>query len=291
MTEPGVSAVRRYGFTSEELASRGTVFGERSLSGCHFIVSGGGGGMGRAMAFLLTRLGATVMICGRDEAKLAAVAHDVSRLLGREVHCRSVNIRDVEQVRELMGAAFARFGHLDGLVNCAGGQFAQYAIDFEPKGWNAVIDTNLNGTWWMMQQAAQQWRKHGHGGSIVNIIASFSRGIPQLAHTAAARAGVAYLSKSVAVEWAPLGIRINCIAPGTIETEGLNNYPSSVTERLGKSNPQRSTGDAWDIAEAAVYLCSSAAKFVTGEILHVDGGMQLWGNTFPLGTPDHLKGA
>ncbi len=290
MNDSVAETSRRYGFTSEELASRSTVFGAGSLAGRRFIISGGGGGMGRAMAFLMTRLGANVMICGRDESKLAGVAGDVSRLLGREVQRHAVNIRDPEQVSALMAAAFEG-GDVDGVINCAGGQFAQYAIDFSPKGWQAVIDTNLNGTWWMMQQAARQWRQAGRGGAIVNIIASYSRGIPQLAHTAAARAGVAYLSKSVAVEWAPLGIRINCIAPGTIETEGLNSYPPSVTARLGKSNPQRSTGDAWDIAEAAVYLCSPAAKFVTGEVMHVDGGMQLWGNTFPLGTPDHLQGA
>ncbi|CAN5521607.1 SDR family oxidoreductase [soil metagenome] len=280
---------RRYGFTSEQLAARPTVYREDLLAGRSFIVSGGGSGMGRAMAFLLTRLGAAVMICGRDEAKLDKVAADVQRLTGKALRRRAMNIRDTAQVKALMDEAFDSFGNVDGLVNSAGGQFPQAAIDMSEKGWNAVIDTNLNGTWWMMQQAARQWRDRSTQGSIVNVIASFGRGIPQLAHTTAARSAVAYLSKTVAVEWAPLGVRVNCIAPGTIETEGINQYGPEFHARLGRGNPMRKMGDAWDIAEAAAFLCSDAAKFITGEILHVDGGMQMWGASYPLGVPDHLK--
>jgi NAD(P)-dependent dehydrogenase (short-subunit alcohol dehydrogenase family) len=282
---------RRYGFTSEELAGRSTVYRSDLLEGRSFIVSGGGSGMGRATAFLMARLGARVMVCGRDEGKLLAVAHEVERLVGRRVlHC-AVDIRALGQVERALDHAFTEFGTVDGLVNSAGGQFAQNAIDFSSKGWNAVIDTNLNGTWSMIQQAALRWRERAQAACIVNVVAAFERGIPQLAHTAAARAAVTYLSKSVAVEWAPLNIRINCIAPGTIETEGLNQYGPALSGRLGKSNPMRALGDAWDIAQAAVYLCSDAAKFITGEIVHVDGGMQMWGNTFPLGVPEHLKEA
>lgn len=280
---------RRYGFSAEQLAGLDCVYRPDLLHGRNFIVSGGGSGMGRAMAFLLARLGAGVRILGRDEAKLASVARDIQRCVGVKVTYQATNIRNLDEVQRSLDAAFDIFGTVHGLINSAGGQFAQNAIDFTPKGWNAVIDTNLSGTWWMMQQAAARWRDREQGGCIVNIVAAFGRGIPQLAHTAAARAGVTYLSKSVAVEWAPLGIRINCIAPGTIETEGLNQYGPGLSARLGKSNPMRSLGDAWDIAQAAVYLCTDAAKFVTGELLHVDGGMQLWGNTFPLGVPPHLK--
>lgn len=280
---------RRYGFTSDELAARRTVFRTDLLQGRRCIISGGGSGMGRAMAFLMTRLGAELLLCGRDEAKLARVADDVERLHGRRPLCRSINIREPDRVAALFDEAAECLGPVDALINSAGGQFAQDAMDISAKGWNAVIDTNLNGTWWMMQQAATAWRRTGRGGSIVNVVASFTRGIPQLAHTAAARAAVTYLSKSVAVEWAPLGIRVNCLAPGAIETEGLNGYGPAFESRRGKSNPMRAMGDAWDMAEAAVYLVSDAAKFVTGALMHVDGGMQMWGNTFPLGVPEHLR--
>jgi citronellol/citronellal dehydrogenase len=288
---PTADKSRRYGFTAEQLSLRSTVYRNDLLRDRSYVVSGAGSGMGRATAFLLSRLGAEVLLCGRDEAKLAGVAGDIARLLGHRPRCSTVNIREPEQVRHLMDEAFSTFGNVDGLINAAGGQFAQDAIDIKVKGWNAVIDTNLNGTWWMMQQAAQHWRDRGQGGCIVNVVASFGRGIPQLSHTAAARSAVAYLSKTVAVEWAPLGVRVNCIAPGTIETEGLNTYGPAFHDRIGKGNPMRTMGDAWDIAQAAIYLCSDAAKFITGEVLHVDGGMQMWGASYPLGIPEHLKDA
>jgi NAD(P)-dependent dehydrogenase (short-subunit alcohol dehydrogenase family) len=188
-----------------------------------------------------------------------------------------------------MDETLERFGRLDVLVNNAGGQFAQAAIDFSPKGWNAVVDTNLNGTWYMMQAAAKRWRDRGESGSVVNIVSSIERGIPQQAHSCAARAGVVHVSRTVAVEWAPLKIRVNCIAPGTIATTGLNNYPPEMLERLGKANPMRETGDVWDIAEAIVYLSGSTGKFITGETVHVNGGSHLWGSSWALGTPEWFQ--
>lgn len=282
---------RVWGHQPEDLAVLPTVYRDDLFDGAAFVVSGGGSGMGRATAFLAARLGAEVLICGRDEARLAAAAADAKRLLGKEIAWRAMTIRDPEQVDALAEGAFARLGRVDHLVNSAGGQFPQAALDFSTKGWNAVVDTNLNGTWWMMQAFARRWRDRAEGGNVVNITAVVDRGIPQSAHTAAARAGVIHLSKSVAVEWAPLNIRVNCIGPGTIETEGLNNYPPELLDRLGKGNPMRTMGDTWDIAQAVAYLSAPSAKFVTGEYLHIDGGMQLWGTNWPLGVPEHFREA
>lgn len=280
---------RRWGIAVEELATRRSIFADGLFSGRTIVISGGGSGMGRAAAFLLGRLGAKVIICGRTQTKLDATAEAAERLAGITLHPYAVNIREDEEVDALAQWCFDRFGSIDHLVNSAGGQFPQAALDFKPKGWRAVVDTNLNGTWWMMQAFARRWQAAGVPGNIANIVAVYDRGIPHSAHTAAARAGVVYLSKSVAVEWAPLGIRVNCIAPGTIETEGFNNYPPALLPRLGRGNAMRTLGDVWDIAEAIAYLCAPSGKFVTGEVLHIDGGMQLWGTNWPLGVPDYYK--
>jgi NAD(P)-dependent dehydrogenase (short-subunit alcohol dehydrogenase family) len=280
---------RQWGLTPEQLAERPTSYRADLFKGQTFLISGAGSGMGRATAFLAARLGANVMICGRNEDKLQGVAADIKRLLGKDISHHAMTIRDPEQVDRLMDDAFARFGHIDHLINSAGGQFPQNALDFSVKGWNAVVDTNLNGTWWMMQAAARRWRDRQLPGHIVSIVANIDRGIPQSAHTAAARAGVVYVSKSVAVEWAPLNIRVNCIAPGTIETEGINNYPPGFEQRLGKGNPMRCMGDTWDIAEGVVYLSAPSGKFITGEYLHINGGMHLWGTNWPLGVPEEFR--
>jgi citronellol/citronellal dehydrogenase len=175
------------------------------------------------------------------------------------------------------------------LVNSAGGQFPQPAIDYSPKGWRAVIDTNLNGTWWMMQAAARTWRDTGKGGAIVNVVTVINRGMPGVAHTCAARAGVIYLSKTLAVEWAPLNVRINCVAPGVIATEGQGVYDPEVRAAFPKANPMRRWGSPWEIAEANIFLASDAARFVTGEVLTVDGGGSLWGELWTAGKPDYFN--
>jgi len=279
-----------WGFTDEELATRAHAFRDDLLQDQVCIISGGGSGLGRAMAYLLTRLGAQVVICGRRQEKLDETVSGIRRLLDRDVGHKAMTIRDPEQVDALIGETWERYGRMDLLVNNGGGQFPQAAIDYSVKGWNAVIDTNLNGTWYMMQAAARRWRENGHPGSIVNIVANIWRGMPQVAHTCAARAGVIYLSKSVAVEWAPLGIRVNCVSPGSIATEGLNVYPPGAAEQFGNANPLRSYGDAFDIAHAVAYIgAAQTGKFVTGEVLVVDGGNQMWGDVWRGGIPEWFR--
>lgn len=280
---------KKWGFTPEELASHPTVFAPDLLKGHRVLVSGGSQGMGKAMVFLLARLGARVMICGRTEEKLVRTQNEVKELTGAEISYRAMSIRNVDEVDALLDDTFEEFGGLDTLVNNAGGQFPQNAIDFSRKGWNAVIDLNLNGTWWMMQGAAQRWRDRGEGGSIISNVAHVERGMPQAAHTCAARAGVIYMSRTVATEWAPLGIRVNCVAPGAIATEGLSQYPPEATKRFNDVNPMRRMGDVWDVAEGVVYLAAPSAKFITGEVLTIDGGMRMWGTVWPAGVPEEFQ--
>jgi len=278
---------KKFGFTDEELAALPTVFRADLCAGQVVLVSGAGSGLGKAIAYLFARLGAELVLCGRDPEKLAATEAGL-KALGAAAHSHPMTIRDPDQVGALMDEVWSRHGRLDVLVNNAGGQFPQQAIEFSVKGWQAVIDTNLNGTWYMMQAAAQRWRDQGQGGTLVNIVADIWRGLPDIAHTCAARAGVIYLSKTVAIEWAPLNIRVNCVAPGCVETSAFGLYPPEGAATYYQANPMFRAGDVQDVAEACVYLAASSGKFITGEVITVDGGQQLWGDPWPSGRPDRF---
>lgn len=281
MTQPE----QQFGRSDDELAAMPLTFRDGLFDGQVALVSGSGRGIGKAIAYQLARLGAKVALCGRDEARLNTTAEKL-RALGADVMAHPMSIRDPDAVSRLYDAVWQKFGTLDLVVNNAGGQFPQAAIDFSPKGWNAVIDTNLNGTWYMMQQAARRWREAKRGGAIVNIVTVISRGMPGVAHTCAARAGVIYLSKTVAIEWAPLGIRINCVAPGAIATEGMNVYSEEARKALPRSNLMKRFGDVRDIADAVCYLAGPSGSFMTGEVVTVDGGTQIWGDQWTIPRPD-----
>lgn len=190
----------KFGFTDADLAALPTVYAPGLFAGQRVLVSGAGSGIGKAIAFLYARLGATLVICGRKPEALEASAEWLRKLGSPEVLAMPLNIRDPEAVSRAMDAVWARFGGLDVLVNNAGGQFPQAALDFIVKGWNAVIDTNLNGTWHMMQNAARRWVRDDAPGSIVNIVIVTDRGQPGISHSAAARGGVIALSRSLALE-------------------------------------------------------------------------------------------
>jgi citronellol/citronellal dehydrogenase len=283
-----MSEVNTFGLADAQLASWPTVYRSDLFAGRNVLVSGGGSGLGKATAWLFGRLGAQVAICGRKFEKLEAAAKGM-RAAGLKVETIACNIRNPDEVTGLFSTFAERIGPLDVLVNNAGGQFPQAAIDFSAKGWNAVIETNLSGTWSMMQTAAQGWRAADRAGVIVNIIAVVDRGMPGVAHTCAARAGVAGLTRTVAVEWAPLNIRVNCVAPGAIETEGMAVYSEEARNSYKYSNPLKRLGDAFDVAEACVYLAAPSGKYVTGETLSVDGGSRLWGELWTIPKPEYFR--
>lgn len=273
----------------DELARLPLSFAPDLLRGRVVCVSGGGSGIGRATAWLAARLGATVMVCGRSAEKLQGVV-DAMRARGLDAHCEPVDIRDRGRVEQAMANVWSRLGRIDLLVNSAGGQFPQAAIDYSEKGWNAVINTNLTGTWQMMQQAALKWRETGLPGSIVNVVV-VPQGLHGVAHTCAARAGVIALSQSVAVEWAPLNIRVNCVAPGAIRSEGWAVYDEQTRNKYPLTNPMMRAGVPWDVAEAIIFVGGPAGGFINGDVLTVDGGGQHWGEIWTTGKPEYFKRA
>lgn len=253
----------------------GRVFAPDLLAGKHALVTGGGTGIGRAIAQALCEAGADVLIAARDVPRLERAAAEIRAATGRRVECRFVNIRDRSAVEQLAGEARNLFGRIDVLVNNAGGQYPQPARDLRQKGWNAVIDTNLNGTWHMTQVFGSAMLE-GEGGVITNVIAVVGRGFPGLAHTAAARAGVLELSRTLAIEWGPK-VRVNCVAPGPIRTSGFEATYDPRIEELFDGIPIARFGKPEEVAWAVVFLSSPAAAYITGEVLYVAGGQQLYG--------------
>ena len=275
--------------SDDELAVQPTVFAAHALKDHVVAISGGAGGIGRAIAFLFARLGAHVALVGRNKPMLDALAGGLTAK-GLRASSHVADIREPASVDALFERVWSTHGRLDSLINSAGGQFPQAAIDFSINGWNAVIDTNLNGTWYMMQAAAKCWRDRKEAGSIVNIVVVTTHGLYGIAHSIAARSGVVGLSRAVAVEWAPLNIRVNCVAPGLIETAGWRVYSPEARAAYPRSNPMMRVGSPWDIAEACVYLSAASGKYITGETLTVDGGGQLWGETWTIPKPGYFGG-
>lgn len=281
-------AEETFGLDDAALAGHPTIYAPGCFAGRVVLISGGAGGLGRATGWLLARLGARVLIAGRDIDK-AEAASAAMRDRGLDARAYRVDIRESASVETLFARVGAEVGAVDLLVNSAGGQFPQAAIDFSEKGWTTVVNTNLSGTWRMMQAAARQWRAAGTNGSIVNIVVVTRQGLHGVAHTIAARAGVVALSEALAVEWAAHNIRINCIAPGAIETPGWRVYGAAQRATYAQTNPMMRVGQAWEVAEACAYLGGPAGAYVTGETLHVAGGAQLWGETWTIAKPDYFK--
>lgn len=276
-----------FGLDDSQLAAHPTVYAPDAFAGQTVLISGGAGGIGRATAWLLGRCGAKLILTGRSEEKLADATAALTEK-GIEASWHSVDIRDPEAVQALYPALAAN-GGFDILINCAGGQFPQAAIDFSVKGWNTVINTNLNGTWHMIQGAARYWRDANRPGSVVTVVVVTRQGLHGVAHTIAARSGVVGLTRALAVEWAPLNIRLNCVAPGVVETPGWRVYDPKALEHYPKSNPMMRNATTWEVAEACAYIAGPAAGYVTGEVLNVAGGAQLWGETWTIEKPDYFK--
>jgi NAD(P)-dependent dehydrogenase (short-subunit alcohol dehydrogenase family) len=245
------------------------------------LVTGGGRGLGRAIALGFAGLGAKVVIASRKPENLEPTAAEI-RALGVECLAVPTNIRELEEVDALREAAVAKFGAVDILVNNAGGQFPARPSEITDRGWRSVIDLNLNGTWNVINRFGPAMVERG-SGSIVNIVHvySFDRGAPAFAHSGAARAGVVNLTRTLAYYWARHGVRINALAPGSIATQGLREEEyakmevSDYESQQIRDIPAHRLGTPDEVAAMTVFLCSPAAAYINGAVLVGDGAQSL----------------
>ena len=246
-----------------------------SFDGQVAIVTGGGSGMGRAMAREFARLGAAVVVAGRRPDPLAETVALVEGAGGRATAVPT-DVRDPEQIDHMVTAAVSEYGRLDVLVNDAAGNFVVKAEDLSPNGWRAVTSIVLDGGFLCARAAGRQMIEQGGGGAICSVIASYAwTGGPGTVHSAAAKAGLLAMTRTLAVEWAAHGIRVNTICPGPTATEGAGAalWPTPEDEaRVAARVPLGRLATVEEIAWWTAALCSRHAAYVTGENLTIDGG-------------------
>jgi peroxisomal trans-2-enoyl-CoA reductase len=256
------------------------IFRDGLFDGRVALVTGGGTGIGREVALAFARYGADVVVAGRTAETLDETAAMVGEL-GRRCIPVATNIREPDQVDHLRDVALGELGHVDFLINNAGGQFPALPSQISDNGWRSVVDLNLNGTWNMINRFMGPMTESGFG-SIVNVIHvySFDRGAPLFVHSGAARAGVLNLTRTLAPYLGYHGVTINALAPGTIGTEGVQanefaemgidpDEAAAIADRVG---PMRRMGRTDEMAAIICFLCSPAARFVNGADLIADGG-------------------
>ena len=252
------------------------------------LVTGGRSGIGYAIAKMMLQQGATVIIASRKEEPLKAAANELQQFGNCDY--KACDIRKTDDIQALAEYIKTKHQRLDILVNNAGGQFPVLAEYLNNKGWEAVINNNLNGTFFMTRDMANAFFIPQKQGVIVNIIVDMWRGFPGMIHTGAARAGVENMTKTLAQEWSDYNIRLNCVAPGIIESSGLDTYPPQVQamfEEAKKAIPLKRFGTVEDVANAVCFLASEQAAYITGVSLYVDGAQHL--NYDKMGLANVLK--
>lgn len=267
------------------------VFAPDLFRGRTVLVTGGGRGIGRAIALAFARYGASVVIASRNVENLERTLADLQAI---GVPCLAIptNVREVEQVERLVAQTLERFAKIDFLVNNAGGQFPARPHEISDRGWRAVVDLNLNGTWNLCSRVGPHMLERGFG-AVVNIvhIYSFDRGAPAFAHSGAARAGVVNLTRSLAYYWARRGVTVNALAPGSVSTRGLREEEFSRAEvndyeaLAVRDIPAHRLAEAEEVAASVLFLCSPAARYINGAVLVMDGALSL-SNWTPLFDPE-----
>ena len=262
-----------------------TVFRSALFDGQVALITGGGTGLGFGIAQLLAELGATVVIASRNQTHLEPAVEQL-RAAGRKAESLILDVRDADAVKAAIRSVADRLGRIDVLVNNAAGNFYVPSESMSANAWRSVIEIDLSGTFFCSQAVMPVMRDHG-GGRIVNISMTLHyRGWPLMAHATAAKAGIDALTRTLALEWARHGIRVNAVAPGPIPTEGVKKAFSAppdaahdvfsveraMEEYARRAIPLARMGSPRDIANMVAFLASPAGDWITGAIMVVDGG-------------------
>jgi 2,4-dienoyl-CoA reductase [(3E)-enoyl-CoA-producing], peroxisomal len=259
-----------------------TVFREDVLAGKTALITGGGSGICKGIAMRFAGHGANVAITSRKQERLDEAAADIREATGRDVLAVAADVRNPEQVEAVVKATVEKFGGVDILINGAAGNFPIPAAQLSYNGFRTVVEIDLEGTFNMSKACFEHLAKAGetHGNAnIINITATLQyTGMPFQAHVSSAKAGIDALTRTLANEWGPIGIRVNGVAPGPIaDTEGMRRLaPTPEDEaKVNKRVPLQRMGTIQEIADACIFLVSDASQYTTGAILVVDGGSWL----------------
>lgn len=254
------------------------MFQKDLLKGKRILVTGGGSGLGREIAAKYLALGANIHICGRRKAVLDETAAELMAQFGGRVTGHVLDIRNAADVEAMVDTIWREDGPLDGLVNNAAGNFISRTEDLSPRGFDAIADIVLHGTFYMTQAVGKRWIAGGHPGSIISIIVTWVlTGAPYVVPSAMSKAGLDVMTKSLAVEWGRHGIRLNAIAPGIFPTDGANSRlsPKQGWRDDNVKNPMNRVGRMHELQNLAVFLMADGVEWLTGQTIAIDGAGHL----------------
>lgn len=254
------------------------------LKGKRILVTGGGSGLGKSMTERFLELGAKVAICGRRGAVLEETAAELAAKTGGKITTHRLDIRDANSVEEMIDAIWAD-GPLDCLVNNAAGNFISRTEDLSSRGFDAIANIVLHGTFYVTQACGRRWIAEGRPmaapASVLSIVVTWVfNGSAYVVPSAMAKSGVAAMTRSLAVEWGPKGVRLNAVAPGPFPTEGAGARLSpsgDMKEKGQEAIPMRRVGKHLELANLAAFLLADEVAYINGEVMAIDGGQWLNG--------------